>query len=135
MSEAGIRTAAGPAQEGGTPRGAVFALTLATLAFATNFWAWNLLGPLAPLYRDLLRLTPIEISLLVAVPVLVGSLGRIPGGALTDRLGGRVMFASLSTAVIFPVVFLAYADSYPALLAGGFVLGMGGASFAIVPPM
>ena len=46
-------------------------------------------------------------SLLVAVPVLVGSLGRIPVGALTDRFGARVMFPIVSLATIVPVLTLA----------------------------
>ena len=71
---------------------------------------------------------------MVAVPVIVGSLGRIPLGALTDRYGGRIVFASLSFAVIAPVLFLAFATSYPALLAGGLLLGLGGASVAVGVP-
>jgi MFS transporter, NNP family, nitrate/nitrite transporter len=71
---------------------------------------------------------------MVAVPVIVGSLGRIPLGALTDRYGGRIVFALLSFATIVPVVFLAFATAYPALLAGGLLLGLGGASFAVGVP-
>jgi NNP family nitrate/nitrite transporter-like MFS transporter len=114
--------------------GANRALALATLTFAVNFWAWNLLAPLAPLYRELLALAPLQVSVLVAVPALAGSLGRIPVGALTDRHGGRVMFALLSYAVVVPVLFLAFAESYAALLAGGLLLGLAGASFAIGVP-
>src|SRR4029453_4518297 len=71
---------------------------------------------------------------MVAVPVIVGSLGRIPLGALTDRYGGRIVFASLSFVVIAPVLFLAFATAYPALLLGGLFLGLGGASFAVGGP-
>ena len=67
-------------------------LALATVGFAINFWAWALLSPLGPRFKDLLDLSGSQQALLVAVPVLVGSLGRIPVGALTDRFGGRVMF-------------------------------------------
>ena len=115
-------------------RGATRALVLATLALAVNFWAWNLLGPLAPSYRQLLGLSPFQVSLLVAVPTLVGALARIPIGALTDRFGGRVMFTAVSALTIAPVLFLSVAGAYPALLAGGLVLGLGGASFAIGIP-
>jgi NNP family nitrate/nitrite transporter-like MFS transporter len=110
------------------------ALALATLGFAVNFWAWSLLSPLAPRYQELLGLSPLAVSVMVAVPVIVGSLGRIPLGALTDRYGGRIVFAVLSFAVIVPVLFLAFATSYPALLAGGLLLGLGGASFAVGVP-
>lgn len=114
--------------------GAGKALALATLALAVNFWAWNLLAPLAPRYRDLLDLEPLQVSVLVAVPTLVGALGRIPIGALTDRFGGRIMFTAVTAVVILPVLFLSAVESYPALLLGGFVLGLGGASFAIGIP-
>ena len=110
------------------------ALVLATLSLAVNFWAWNLLGPLAPTYRELLALTPFQVSLLVAVPALVGALARIPIGALTDRYGGRVMFTAVTALTIAPVLFLATAEAYPSLLMGGFLLGLGGASFAVGIP-
>ena len=110
------------------------ALALATIGFAVNFWAWSLLSPLAPHYQELLGLSPLAVSVMVAVPVIVGSLGRIPLGALTDRYGGRIVFAALSFVVIAPVLFLAFATSYPALLLGGLLLGLGGASFAVGVP-
>jgi NNP family nitrate/nitrite transporter-like MFS transporter len=114
--------------------GATRALVLATLALAVNFWAWNLLGPLAPTYRELLGLSPLQISLLVAVPALIGAFARIPIGALTDRYGGRVMFTAVSALTILPVVLLSMAESYPALLVGGLLIGLGGASFAVGIP-
>ena len=75
-------------------------------------------------------------ALLVAVPVLVGSLGRIVVGALTDRYGGRVMFPLVSAATIVPVLFIAFValDSYTLLLVGGFFLGIGGTAFAVGVP-
>jgi MFS transporter, NNP family, nitrate/nitrite transporter len=123
-----------PPVPSGTLPGAGRALVIATLALAVNFWAWNLLGPLAPVYRDLLDLSPFQVSLLVAVPTLIGSLARIPIGALTDRYGGRVMFTAVTLAVIPPVLFLAAVTAYPALLLGGLLLGLGGATFAIGIP-
>lgn len=119
--------------EAGAP-GATRALVLSTLALAVNFWAWNLLGPLAPTYRELLALTPFQVSLLVAVPALIGALARIPIGALTDRYGGRVMFTAVTALTIAPVLFLATTTAYPALLVGGLLLGLGGASFAVGIP-
>ncbi|MFD0664095.1 MFS transporter [Thermocatellispora tengchongensis] len=111
-------------------------LGLATLGFAVNFWAWALLSPLGPRYKDLLGLSAAQQALLVAVPVIVGSLGRIPVGALTDRFGGRVMFPLVSAATIVPVLFIGVAGqgSFAALLAGGFFLGIGGTAFAVGVP-
>ena len=88
---AGSETIAAPAVD----RRAWLMLAMATVGFAVNFWAWALLSPLGPLFREqgtLGTLTESDVALLVAVPVLVGSLGRILVGALTDRYGGRVMF-------------------------------------------
>ncbi|MDN3029168.1 MFS transporter [Streptomyces sp. S.PB5] len=111
-------------------------LVLATLGFALNFWAWALLSPLGPRFKDTLELSSFQQSLLVAVPVVVGSLGRIPVGALTDRYGGRVMFPLVTAATVIPVLYLGLAghDSLPALLVGGFFLGVGGTAFAVGVP-
>ncbi|WP_306291633.1 MFS transporter [Microbispora sp. GKU 823] len=111
-------------------------LTLATVGFAINFWAWALLSPLAPKFQEALYLSPFQQSLVVAVPVVVGSLGRIPVGALTDRYGGRVMFPLVSLATVVPVLYLGLAGqtSLAGLLAGGFFLGIGGTAFAIGVP-
>jgi NNP family nitrate/nitrite transporter-like MFS transporter len=111
-------------------------LAMATVGFALNFWAWALLSPLAPKLKDALQLSPFQQALLVAVPVVVGSLGRIPVGALTDRFGGRVMFPLVSLATIVPVLYLGLAGhaSLAGLLVGGFFLGIGGTAFAIGVP-
>ena len=111
-------------------------LALATIGFAVNFWAWALLSPLGPRFKEVLELTSFEQALLVAVPVLVGSLGRIPVGALTDRFGGRVMFPLVSAATIVPVLYLGLAGhtSLAGLLVGGFFLGIGGTAFAVGVP-
>lgn len=118
-----------------TPPGALRALVLATLGFAINFWAWALIAPLAPGLRDELGLSVVQQSVLVALPVLVGSIGRVPVGSLTDRYGGRVMFPAVSLATAVPVLALTIADSYPLLLLVGFVLGVGGTAFAIGAPL
>ncbi|MFI9591802.1 MFS transporter [Nonomuraea sp. NPDC052265] len=111
-------------------------LTLATLGFAVNFWAWALLSPLGPRFKELLGLSAGQQALLVAVPVIVGSLGRIPVGALTDRFGGRVMFPLVSAATIVPVLFIGLfgQTSMVSLLIGGFFLGIGGTVFAVGVP-
>ncbi|MGW5949680.1 MFS transporter, partial [Streptomyces celluloflavus] len=110
-------------------------LLLATIGFAVTFWAWNLISPLGNDFRTSLGLTHFEESALVAVPVLVGSLGRVPVGALTDRYGARVMFPLISALTVIPVLLLIPAKSYPALLVVGFLLGLGGTTFAIGIPL
>lgn len=119
-----------------TTRRRALMLALVTAGFAVNFWAWALLSPLGPRFKDVLALGSFEQSLLVAVPVVVGSLGRIPVGALTDRFGGRVMFTAVSVTTILPVLYLGLAghSSLGALLVGGFFLGIGGTAFAVGVP-
>jgi MFS transporter, NNP family, nitrate/nitrite transporter len=114
--------------------GAWRALAVATFAFTTTFWAWGLLAPLAPDYRDLLDLVPLQVSLLVAVPVILGSIARIALGALTDRYGGRLVFTVLCLAVVAPLLLLASVETYPTLLVGALFLGVSGASFAVGIP-
>ncbi len=114
-------------------------VAMATLGFAVNFWAWALISPLGPLFRTtgaLGALTESDVALLVAVPVVVGSLGRIIVGGLTDRYGGRVMFPVVTGVTILPVLFIAFfaLDSYALLLVGGFVLGIAGTAFAVGVP-
>lgn len=117
-------------------------LAVATLGFALTFWAWALISPLGALYlkqgdaSPLGALTQSEVALLVAVPVLVGSLGRILVGALTDRFGGRIMFPIIAGITIVPVLFLAFfaLDSYALMIFGGFFLGIAGTSFAVGVP-
>ena len=71
------------------------ALLLATISFTLSFAAWGLIGGLASVFAELYRLTASQTALLVAVPVLLGSLARLPMGMLTDRFGGRAIFAVL----------------------------------------
>jgi MFS transporter, NNP family, nitrate/nitrite transporter len=132
--DAGAVTASPVPGATGSQPGAGRALALATAALGVNFWAWNLLAPLAPTYQQLLDLTPFQVSVLVAVPALVGSLARIPIGALTDRYGGRTMFTAVTYLVVAPVLFLSAVESYPALVVGALLLGLAGASFAIGIP-
>lgn len=126
-----------PAPSAAEPSGAAYRnLVMATIGFALTFWAWNLIAPMSGDYKDRLGLSSFQQSLLVAVPVLVGSLGRIPVGALTDKYGARVMFPLISALTVVPVLLLIPArDSYGAMLAVGFLLGLGGTTFAIGIPL
>ncbi|HWM02180.1 MAG TPA: MFS transporter [Actinophytocola sp.] len=110
-------------------------LAVATLGFAVTFWAWALLSPLGATLREELHLSAFQQSLLVAVPVLVGSLGRIPVGALTDKWGARRMFPAVALLTVVPVLYLGHlAESLAGYLVGGFFLGLGGTTFAIGIP-
>ncbi|OBI67944.1 MFS transporter [Mycolicibacterium fortuitum] len=112
-------------------------LVLATWVSAINFWAWNMIGPLSTTYAGDMKLSATQASMLVATPILVGSLGRIAIGALTDRYGGRTMFLAVTLASIVPVLAVGAAGearSYPMLLVCGFFLGIAGTIFAVGIP-
>ncbi|AWB93122.1 nitrate/nitrite transporter [Aeromicrobium chenweiae] len=112
-------------------------LVLATLASTLAFWAWTIIGPLGVRYATDLDLSSGQKSVLVAVPVLVGSIGRIAAGALTDKYGGRLLFTILLLATAPFVLLVALAgnlDSYALLLVFGFFLGVAGTIFAVGIP-
>ncbi len=133
MSTSAPTSAAPRATLGGQGRN----LALATWAFAVTFWAWNLIGPLGVRYTGEMQLTSSQKALLVATPVLVGALGRIPVGALTDRYGGRTMFPALTLLSVPFVLLVALAGnlrSFPLMLLFGFFLGIAGTTFAVGVP-
>jgi NNP family nitrate/nitrite transporter-like MFS transporter len=107
---------------------------MATLAFAVAFAGWSLLSPLASRIQQTLALSEIQISLLIAVPVILGSLLRIPLGVLTDRYGGRRVFTLLLLAMVPVLLLLSVTGSYPLYLFDALLLGLGGASFAVGVP-
>lgn len=117
-----------------TNRKAITALTMATLAFAVSFVAWSLLSPLAPQLQKQYHINDLGISVLIAVPVILGSLARIPMGLLTDRFGGRRVMTALLLFTIIPLLGITTASGLAAFIFWGFLLGMAGSSFAVGVP-
>jgi MFS transporter, NNP family, nitrate/nitrite transporter len=107
------------------------ALALATVSFALSFAAWGLIGGLASVFAGLYQLTASQTALLVAIPVLLGSLARLPLGMLTDRFGGRLVFTALLAFSSLAAFVVPLTASYPAVLVAGFLIGMAGSSFAV----
>src|SRR5579863_2676280 len=112
-------------------RDGLLPLTLGTLSFAVCFAAWGLIAAFAPRFRESLHLSATQAALLVAVPVLLGSLARIPVGMLADRFGGRLVFSCLMLLVCIPAFVTPLSGSYQQLLLSGFFLGLAGSSFAV----
>ena len=106
-------------------------VALGTISFTVCFAAWGLISAFAPRFRESFHLTQQETALLVAVPVILGALARIPMGMLTDRFGGRSVFTILMAAVALPVWIVPELHTYSGLLAAAFLLGAAGSSFAI----
>lgn len=108
------------------------ALTLGTGAFAVTFALWGLLSGLLPILKETLELSASQASLLVALPVVVGSLGRIPIGLLADRIGGKrllisLLFLSSAAAALVGLALNSGWNLIPFALA----LGIGGTSFVV----
>ncbi|HVC81897.1 MAG TPA: MFS transporter [Chloroflexota bacterium] len=106
-------------------------LFLVTMAFTLSFSVWGLISGLAPRFKDLYGLSDIQSAIAVAVPIILGSVFRLPMGILADRYGGRVIFCALLAFAVVPAGAIALIHSYVALLVGGFFLGLAGSSFAV----
>ncbi len=111
--------------------GAGLQLALGTAAFAACFAVFGSLSAMMPDVRKLLGLTDSQKWLAISLPVLLGSVGRLPLGILADRLGGRPVFAVTLVASIVPVILLGLVHTYPMLLACGFLVGIALASFSV----
>jgi NNP family nitrate/nitrite transporter-like MFS transporter len=107
------------------------ALILSTIAFAISFSVWGLVGSLAPKFREMYHLSALQTSLLIAVPVLLGSLGRIPMGILADKFGGRIVFGLLLCFCVIPSVGISWTGSYNSLIGWGLLIGFAGTSFSV----
>jgi NNP family nitrate/nitrite transporter-like MFS transporter len=106
-------------------------LTMNTVAFAVNFMIWTMFSIIGIKIKGELDLNETEFGLLVATPILSGSLVRLPLGLLTDRFGGRVVYFVQMLLVAVPTYGLSFADQYWQYLIIGLFVGLAGGSFAI----
>lgn len=113
------------------PSGNRLQLTLGTGAFAVCFAVFGSVSAMMPLLKQRLELNALEVSIALAIPVLLGSLGRIPLGILTDRFGGRRVFLAVMACSILPALFMGWVSSYWQLLTCGFFIGIALASFSV----
>lgn len=106
------------------------------LHFDLSFMLWVLLGALGIYITDSLGLSPAEKGLLVAIPILSGSLLRVPLGLLSDRMGGKRVGITMLLFLFVPLTvgWLA-GNSLPLLISTGLMLGTAGASFAVALPL
>lgn len=111
--------------------GASRALFLSTTAFAVSFSVWGLIASLAPTFAQAYGLSAKTKSLLIAIPVLLGSIGRLPAGMLADRFGGRKVFSILLLISALPAIGIGFSNSYSQLVWLGVFIGIAGTSFAI----
>ncbi|HMW98173.1 MAG TPA: MFS transporter, partial [Flavobacteriales bacterium] len=108
-------------------------LFLNTLAFTTCFAAWMLNGVLVTYLVDhqVFNWGPVEVGWLLGIPVLTGSIFRLPLGMLTDRYGGRPVFTALLLFCSIPMYLLSEVNSFAGFAAMSFGFGIIGTGFAV----
>lgn len=106
-------------------------LPLQTISLVLGFAVWVILSSLMPFIKEDIKLTPGELTLVTAIPVMFGSIMRIPVGYWTNRFGARMLFAISFALLLAPVFWVSRADSFQDLIIGGFFLGIGGAVFSV----
>ncbi len=106
-------------------------LTLSTLAFTACFAVWMMFAIIGIPIKKMLSLNETEFGILVATPVLTGSLIRLPLGMWTDKLGGRIVFFVLMLATVVPIWLIGYATAYWHFLLLALFVGVAGGSFSV----
>ena len=108
-------------------------LAFNTFAFTVCFAAWMLNGVLITFLssNQLFDWGPVELGWLMGVPVLTGSIFRLPAGMLTDKFGGKPVYGGLLLLSSVPMFLVSRADSFVEFLLCGFGFGLTGVSFAI----
>ena len=113
------------------PRDQYRALGLSTLAFTLCFAVWTIFSILGLQLKDDFGLSDTQLGLLMATPVLTGSISRIFLGVWTDRYGGRWVFGLLMLVSALCVWLLTLASSYPMLLLAALGIGLAGGAFIV----
>ncbi|WP_057763827.1 nitrate/nitrite transporter [Companilactobacillus tucceti] len=110
-----------------------FALAMGTLAMMVCFMVWLSLAPMIDiiLKNAGVQVSELQRSLLLATPILLGSIMRIPMGIMSDRFGGKKTYIILMLFLIIPVLMIPRVHSYGMLVFTALLLGMSGTSFAI----
>ncbi|ODU31351.1 MAG: MFS transporter [Thiobacillus sp. SCN 62-729] len=106
-------------------------LTMSTLAFTACFAVWMMFAIIGIPIKKMLGLNETEFGILVATPVLTGSLIRLPLGMWTDKLGGRLVFFVLMLATVVPIWLIGYATAYWHFLLLALFVGVAGGSFSV----
>lgn len=115
-------------------RKSVTVLTSSTIAFAVCFMIWMVFAVIGVPIQKQFDLSETQFGLLAAMPVLSGSLIRVPLGIWTDRFGGRIVFFILMLVCVPPAFLLNHAHNYEQFLLIGLWLGLVGGSFSVGTP-
>lgn len=109
-------------------------LIVSTLAFTVCFMVWMMFGVIGIPIKKQLGLSATQFGLLTAMPVLTGSLIRVPLGIWTDRYGGRIVMTILMAITVPAIWLMAYATAYWHFLVIGLFVGLAGGSFSVGTP-
>jgi MFS transporter, NNP family, nitrate/nitrite transporter len=106
-------------------------LCMSTLGFAACFAVWTIFSIIGIGIKGELGLNETGFGLLIATPILTGSLLRMPLGIWSDRYGGRVVFVAVMLASASAAFLLPLAHAYPLMLLAALGVGVAGSSFAV----
>ena len=109
-----------------------FKLPLQTADLIAGFMVWVILSSLLPYIKQDVYIPPDQIALVTAIPVVLGSVLRVPFGYCANLFGARAVFLASFIVLVVPVWFLSEATTYQGLLIGGTFLGIAGAVFSVV---
>jgi MFS transporter, NNP family, nitrate/nitrite transporter len=112
-------------------RDAARVLAFSTIAFTLLFAVWVMFAIVGLPLRDEFGLSDERFALLAAIPILTGSVLRVPLGIVTDRFGGRRVFTVVLLLTAVPTYLIQFATSYLELVVYAFLIGLAGASFAV----
>ncbi|MCI8457746.1 MAG: MFS transporter, partial [Mammaliicoccus sciuri] len=106
-------------------------LPLQTFSLMAGFMVWSILAPLMPYITQDISVEEGQKAIILAIPVILGSILRIPIGYYTNLLGSRLVFLVSFIILLFPVFYLSQAHSTTGLMIAGFFIGLGGAIFSV----
>ncbi|MFC6040049.1 MFS transporter [Paenisporosarcina macmurdoensis] len=106
-------------------------LTLQTLNLVVGFMVWVIISSLMPFISEDITIPPERLAILTAIPVVLGSILRIPLGYYANVFGARVIFLVSFILLLFPVFYISEASTVTDLIIGGLFLGIGGAVFSV----
>jgi predicted MFS family arabinose efflux permease len=109
-------------------------LIVSTLAFTVCFMVWMMFGVIGVPLKKTLDLNATEFGLLMATPVLTGSLVRVPLGIWTDKYGGRIVMTLLMATTVPAIWLMSYATAFWHFLVIGLFVGLAGGSFSVGTP-
>ncbi len=107
------------------------ALTLSTVAFTACFAVWTIFSIIGVAIKAELGLNEFQFGLLVATPILTGSLTRLFLGVWTEKFGGRIVFPLQMLLAAIATWLLTFAHTYPMYLVAALGVGLAGGSFII----